>query len=106
MAILHEKELVLNQEDTSNILTAVSAIRTLSPVLLKEIERLLDNNAMIGQNLMGARLNGHDSFVSGINQLEQSVLIQAEFPGVTAATEIEAALNNLINDAAQYASIK
>ena len=33
MAMLHEKELILNKQDTSNILMAVSIVRTLSAKL-------------------------------------------------------------------------
>ena len=40
LAFLHEKELVLNQEDTENILSAVSAVRTLGPNLFKQIEKV------------------------------------------------------------------
>jgi hypothetical protein len=37
LAILHEKELVLNKEDTANILNAVNAVRSLSSGILKDI---------------------------------------------------------------------
>jgi hypothetical protein len=44
LAILHEKELVLNQDDTKNILSAVSAVRTLGPELTNAIDNLLEGN--------------------------------------------------------------
>jgi hypothetical protein len=53
-AWLHEKELVLNQKDTENILNTVSAVRTLEPTLLKAIERMLDINAMNSLRSMGS----------------------------------------------------
>jgi hypothetical protein len=37
--MLHEKELVLNKQDTENFLTATS--------MLREISQLLDNNALV-----------------------------------------------------------
>jgi hypothetical protein len=39
MAMLHEKELVLNKHDTENFLAATS--------ILREISDMLDNNALI-----------------------------------------------------------
>lgn len=106
LAFLHEKELVLNQEDTDNILSAVSAVRTLGPNLFKQIERILDNNVMAGQNLLNARMASSTTVSSDGQVIEQIVHIQADFPGVSSAAEIEAALNNIVNDAAQYASIR
>lgn len=106
LAFLHEKELVLNQEDTENILSAVSAVRTLGPNLFKQIERILDNNIMAGQNLLNARMASSTTISSDGQIVEQIVHIQADFPGVSSAAEIEAALNNIVNDAAQYASIR
>jgi TP901 family phage tail tape measure protein len=106
LAFLHEKELVLNQEDTDNILSAVSAVRTLGPNLFKQIERILDNNIMAGQNLLNARMASSTTISSDGQVIEQIVHIQADFPGVSSAAEIEAALNNIVNDAAQYASIR
>ena len=46
------------------------------------------------------------TFDGGVLQVEQSVDINAVFPNVTDRNEIEEALNNLINDAAQYANRK
>lgn len=106
LAFLHEKELVLNQEDTENILSAVSAVRTLGPNLFKQIERILDNNIVAGQNLLNARMASSTTVSSDGQIVEQIVHIQADFPGVSSAAEIEAALNNIVNDAAQYASIR
>lgn len=106
LAFLHEKELVLNQDDTENILSAVSAVRTLGPNLFKQIERILDNNIMAGQNLLNARMASSTTVSSDGQIVEQIVHIQADFPGVSSAAEIEAALNNIVNDAAQYASIR
>ena len=46
------------------------------------------------------------TFDGGVLQVEQNVDINAVFPNVTDRNEIEEALNNLINDAAQYANRK
>ena len=96
-AMLHEKELVLNKSDTSNILSAVDMIRTIS--------NTIDLNAMSASqgltSLLGAgRIGEHKE------SLEQNVTIHAEFPGVSDRNEIQEAFNNLINAASQYANRK
>jgi hypothetical protein len=53
---LHEKELVLNQEDTKNILAAVSAMRTFGPSFIASIEKTLDGNALSISSIMASRL--------------------------------------------------
>lgn len=91
IAILHEKQLVLNKEDTANMLQAVSIVRTMND-LLSNINSSTDFINTIG-------------FGSGNNNqaLEQNVHIQASFPNVTDHFEIEQALNNLVNRASQFA---
>lgn len=106
LAFLHEKELVLNKTDTQNILSAVAAVRELAPALLEKIGQSLNGQILAGRNLMESRMSVYKpSFSAEAQPLEQNVIIQADFPGVSAAVEIEAALNNLINDATQYASV-
>lgn len=103
LAFLHEKELVLNQEDTANILAAVHAVRDFGPNLLESIEKALDNNTIAAMALMGAKLT--TSMVTPQSDvLEQTVHIdKVEFPNVTSRTEIEEAFISLTNDAAQWA---
>lgn len=106
LAFLHEKELVLNKTDTQNILSAVAAVRELAPALLEKIGQSLNGQILAGRSLMESRMSIYKpSFSTEAQPLEQNVIIQADFPGVSAAVEIEAALNNLINDATQYASV-
>lgn len=95
LAMLHEKELVLNAADTSNILSVVSIIR--------EIARDIDARASISNlSLLTSAIGVHDT-----NQvLEQMVSIEASFPNATDRYEIEEAFNNLVNKAAQYANRK
>ena len=100
LAILHEKELVLNKEDTANILNAVNAVRSLSSGILKDI---FANSGFLMDLLSGM------SSAPSINpngQLEQNVRIEASFPNVSSKDEIEAAFTDLVNQAAQFASIK
>lgn len=93
LAILHEKELILNQDDTQNILSTVSLIR--------ELVNMIDAQAASASlfNLMST-----PSPNPSANTLEQKVEITAEFPNVNDRYEIEEAFNNLVNRASQYAN--
>lgn len=101
MAMLHEKELILNKADTKNLLSAVEVLRGMS----SSIAGMLLGNA-------GHQMNGLAKAISVATvgaqdrTLQQQVHIDATFPGVTSAFEIETALNNIINDVSQYAEIK
>lgn len=95
LAMLHEKELVLNATDTENILQSVHILRSLSAAL--------DANARYASytgNLAPSSVGSTDG------TLQQEVHIEASFPGVTDHNEIELALDNLINSASQYANRK
>lgn len=106
LAFLHEKELVLNKEDTENILAAVQAVRTIGSDLFKSIEKSLDGNVVAAMNLMGQRLNPVSTMPTE-GTIEQTVHIdKVEFPNVTSRSEIEEAFISLTNDAAQWARRK
>ena len=86
LALLHQKELVLKEEDTQNILNAVNAIRNIT-------------NA-IGSNLLSKLASvtaGKLDYDTDKGTLEQNVHIDAQFPNVKDSREIENALNNLVN---------
>ena len=96
LAFLHEKELVLNQQDTANILAAVNAVRMITGSL---------NGLATGE--IGSLINNATGLLGGIdtnNTLDQNVHIEANFPNVTQHTEIEQAFNNLVNMASMRAS--
>lgn len=94
-AILHQKELVLNAEDTKNILAAVDTVRSIS------------------DSLRGQALEAANSYTSDLDtatpivtqpitqSIQQDVHIDATFPNVTDHNEIELAMNNLMNTASQ-----
>lgn len=96
MAILHEKELVLNKADTQNLLKTVSFVRDLT--------RMISLNAADASSGLG------NLFMGGVGQgggyLDQTVTIHAEFPNATNHSEIEEAFSNLIGLASQYAGRK
>lgn len=98
MAILHRKELVLNADDTENILSAVDMIRSIS--------NTIDLNAIAAGSIFASPNSAYKSSFGSRDSLEQNVRIQAEFPNVSDHNEIEEALNNLIERAAQFAGRK
>lgn len=96
LAMLHQKELVLNKQDTKNILNAVSLVRT--------ITNNLASNLMSQINSIGKFENMTKTFMNDkFNQIEQNVKIQANFPNVNSKQEIEDAFAELVNMAAQRA---
>ena len=97
LAFLHQKELVLNAEDTENMLKTIEIVRTIA----KSIDL---NSAMMAQGL--GVLNPTTIAKEMFGQLEQDVHIEANFPNVTNHSEIEEAFNNLINISSQYANRK
>ena len=102
LAFLHQKELVLNQSDTKNILTAVQTVRNFDTNLFKSIEKALDSNIIAAMTLMGQKLNPIAT-VPAQDSIEQIVHIdKVEFPNVVSRTEIEEAFISLTNDAAQW----
>lgn len=91
LAVLHQKELVLNQEDTENFLNAVKIVRMIS--------QGIDLRAAAGNYGPGL---GSPSFSAGNSAFEQQVTITAEFPNATDHSEIEQAFDDLMNRAAQF----
>lgn len=94
LAMLHKKELVLNQEDTKNILSTVGMIR--------DIANKVDLNALASSGAFSSL--GAAGVGSLNNGLEQHVSIEANFPNATSREEIQAAFENLIGLASQYAN--
>ena len=96
LAFLHEKEMILTQEETKKFFDNLS--------IMENILATLDLYAV--QQQMGGLLAspGYQQTQNGV--LEQNVKIEANFPGVTDRNEIEEALNNLVNKASQYANRK
>ena len=103
LAMLHEKELVLNAEDTQNILSAVSLVRSMDDIF-GSIAEQLDGDGLAAMALLGSRIGGIGAPAPANTNLEQHVTIESvSFPGVTSSREIEEAFESLINDAAQWA---
>lgn len=96
LALLHQKELVLNAQDTENLLTSME--------VLNKIVEMIDLQSMSSQ--LGGMLNSPSLGLHSSEVLEQNVHIEASFPGVQDRNEIEEAFNNLINKASQFANRK
>ena len=99
LALLHEKELILNKTDTENILDAVNIIRSMSQSITSSlVNDLVD--LVASWNRLTTNVN------SSTEKIPQVITIDASFPNVSVASEIEEAFNDLANQAAQFASIK
>ena len=97
LAVLHEKELILNSDDTLNFLNAAE--------ILRRVSDRIDLEAMTSSVSL-APFMGMLSNSMADNTLQQQVMIEANFPNVQNRNEIEEAISNLINTASQYANIK
>lgn len=95
LAMLHEKELVLNKEDTQNMLSSIKMVREIaSEIDLRSRYTTMPINPI------------YSTLGTGNDILEQQVHIDASFPNVTDRNEIQEAFNTLINVASQYANRK
>ena len=97
LAILDSKELVLNADDTKNMLDAVNVVR--------HIVASLDGsmNARVAGMAINPDISQALSQVGGASAIDQNVTISASFPNVSSHTEIEQAFENLVNRASQAA---
>lgn len=95
IALLHEKELVLKPDDTTNILSAVETMRGISNALNNDMFTQLLDKLSASASAMVAQETARDMLI------EQDVHIEAVFPNVNVAEEIEAAFNDIIDMAAQ-----
>lgn len=99
LAMLHEKELVLNKEDTKNILGTVELVRKLS--------QKIDLNAQTARYAFNYHpIINNPKLTDRELQVNQTVSITAEFPNAQNRTEIEEAFTTLINQASQFANQK
>ena len=90
LAMLHEKELVLNKQDTLNMLKMIALARD-------ALGQVSIGSSLIAQTAASGYASGQTGFNS------QNVSIEAHFPNVVDHNEIEQAFNNLANYAAQNA---
>lgn len=106
-AMLHSKELVLNKEDTQNILEAVNSVRDLSN-LTSSISDAISNGIA---NLITDALSGikttkiYDTNTTNNNESQNNIFnIAAEFPNANDVEDIREAILSLPTLASQYLS--
>lgn len=92
LAMLHQKELVLNADDTKNFLSAVSILRDINSQINLQVAAM--RYSALTPATVSQQLNPQP--------IQQNVNINAEFPNATDHSEIEEAFNNLSNMASQY----
>ena len=102
VAMLHEKELVLNKADTKNMLDTVNIVRQLGSSLYT-IKDTLGAKLTKYSDTMNNNANSMAIDKTLTQKLDQNVKIEANFPNVKNANEIETAFNNLVNLASQRA---
>lgn len=96
-AMLHQKELVLNEADTANILEAVRLVRDMTE---NGLSNMVSSAQSQYNSVVGKLAQALDS---NKQSLDQNVQITAEFPNAENFAEIRAALESLNGYAAQYA---
>lgn len=89
LAILHQKELVLNESDTSNILKVVDIVRSMGQSILSGLNR---------------RFSSFDAsnIVNNNKETSNTFNITAEFPNANNVDDIREAILSLPNIASQY----
>ena len=96
LAMLHKKELILNEHDTDNFLLTME--------VMERILQMLDLQTMSSQ--FGGLLSSPGLRDTGSQSLEQHIEIEAHFPDATDRIEIEEAFKSMVNLASQYANRK
>lgn len=107
LAVLHEKELVLNKQDTENMLKILQLSRKMMSIaqsnIFDSIQQSFNQQFEKIQNRMFTKVLTTNTFSQRQQALQQVVNIEAVFPNVNSKEEIEEALTNLVNVAAQRA---
>ena len=121
LAILHEKELILNKDDTKNMLKMLKITRdnqnqsldylsifnTIANNLMTMVKEItlakMQNDFSTITDLQSDMLKYKTQVNNTAKEIEQQVKIEANFPNVNSKEEIEAALSDLVNMAAQRA---
>lgn len=93
MAMLHEKELVLNRYDTENILEAVKLQRSIT----EKLQNMRSGTSNTINRVSEVINNRNDN-----RNITQPITINASFPDVSSSTQIESAFEGLIGKAAMH----
>lgn len=105
LAVLHQKELVLNKDDTANFLSAINTIRDLNSGLNHSIQdAVLNAVARTAISMGGLNTSALNGINNSSNSTENVYNITAEFPNAENVNEIREAILSLPNIASQYAN--
>lgn len=101
IGILHEKELVLNKDDTSNLLKALKIAKEnyMQSIQTQRLQSLYEQQMIASTEQFTSA-----AFQNNTDSLQQDVTIHAEFPNVTERNEIAEAFKTLVNEASQFAN--
>jgi TP901 family phage tail tape measure protein len=101
LAVLHEKELVLNADDTENMLSLIDMTRSITSQIagmaLGRASGLLDN--IDATSIKNAEIGGLGT------DIQQTITIEANFPDAVDRDEIQAAFDSLVSLANQKAGL-
>jgi hypothetical protein len=100
--VLHQKELVLNADDTKNFLSGINTIRDLTALNGSISNAIISAVAGMAMNLAGVNpgISGQGSGTAAV--ASNTYNITAEFPNAYSAEEIKQAILGLPNYASQY----
>lgn len=101
LALLHQKELVLNKDDTENFLSGISMIRDMASLngsIEKSILQSIANMAVHVSGIKPSLIQTNDNN----SQSNNTFNITAEFPNANNVDEIRQAILTLPNIASQY----
>ena len=101
LAVLHKKELILNQSDTANILSAVSAIRSISGLNNSINEAMMQGISRMMLEMTGMKANANYNTQSSQSIGDTIYEIHAEFPDANDVNSIREAILSLPNLASQ-----
>lgn len=96
LAVLHQKELILNSKDTENILNTVQVVRNIETGIMNKISSILLGLSNLTQTTYIPAIAGNSSTTDNVFN------ITAEFPNANDVTSIREAILSLPNIASQY----
>ena len=103
LAVLHEKEIVLNKKDTANLLSTVQIVRDLSPII-QTLNNNLNNRLtyLQSQFTTPSKIINNSSTESNSENVKQYFTINADFPNVENVKDIKEAFEYLSTYGQQY----
>ena len=102
LALLHQKEIILNAEDTKNILDAVQTVRDMSALSSSIEEMIMKNISSMIMKMSNLNSNTNYTTTENTNNSTENIYhISAEFPNANDVSSIKEALLSLPNIVSQ-----